>query len=303
MEKLKDRCKTALEKIKSLNPLADSIVVGKPYVADGSSGGPLFTPASGPYGFVPPPAATGPGTSPQEASAKATISADWPSEANGLAALLLARETLKRRIRDADLAGGNDAATTPESLCSQGSPSQREAAVADAFAEAKAHATELATGVGLRRGPLVELYPQATHFYPCITQYAGIGDNEAFRHGPRLLRSADLRDGPLPPGGKGKVSDSSGEGIVTQARRAHLVGIAGAGIERPGRGPAQDGWIVSGSDVSQVAGHSACHVTPDIDLVIYSVAVGPENIELRRASRIGHPHAHLCPDAGPPHGR
>ena len=32
-----------------------------------------------------------------------------------------------------------------------------------------------------------------------------------------------------------------------------------------------------------------CHVTPDIDLVIYSVAVGPENVELRRAAELGIP--------------
>ena len=41
--------------------------------------------------------------------------------------------------------------------------------------------------------------------------------------------------------------------------------------------------------MSQVAGHSACHVTPEIDLVIYSVAVGPENVELRRAAELGIP--------------
>ena len=110
---------------------------------------------------------------------------------------------------------------------------------------------------------------------------------------------------------------------MTQARRAHLVGIAGAGMSALADVLRQDGWIVSGSDESHTAthsrraqpagvgmespqadgppphahplqwvgmpGHSACHVTPDIDLVIYSVAVGPENVELRRAAELGIP--------------
>ncbi len=112
---------------------------------------------------------------------------------------------------------------------------------------------------------------------------------------------------------------------MTQARRAHLVGIAGAGMSALADVLRQDGWIVSGSDESHAAthsrpgsgrawgwnrhrltdrpptpthcngwecvrsGHSACHVTPDIDLVIYSVAVGPENVELRRAAELGIP--------------
>ena len=110
---------------------------------------------------------------------------------------------------------------------------------------------------------------------------------------------------------------------MTQARRAHLVGIAGAGMSALADVLRQDAWIVSGSDESHTAthsrraqpagvgmespqadgppphahplqwvgmpGHSACHVTPEIDLVIYSVAVGPENVELRRAAELGIP--------------
>jgi UDP-N-acetylmuramate--alanine ligase len=75
----------------------------------------------------------------------------------------------------------------------------------------------------------------------------------------------------------------------------------------------QDDWGVSGSDAASPAphsrptqraglgtaecarkdyfqpGHSSAHITPDIDLVIYSVAVGPENVELRRAGELGIP--------------
>ena len=57
-------------------------------------------------------------------------------------------------------------------------PSQRESAMADAFAEAKAHATEMATGVGLQRGPLVELAPLTPFLTPCDSPCAGIGDTE-----------------------------------------------------------------------------------------------------------------------------
>ena len=177
LKKLEDRCTIAVEKIKSLNPLADSIVVGTPWV--GGTGYSPYSPANGPYA-VPPPSTAIAGTPAQQVSVMATISADWPlAAADRLEAFLQAGERLKKRVGDVNLAGDEGAMSSPEVLyVAKVSPSQREAAVADAFAEAKAHATELASGVGLQRGPLVELSTQNSHWYPS-TQYAGVGDSEA----------------------------------------------------------------------------------------------------------------------------
>ncbi len=178
LDKLMDRCKTAIKKIKSLSPTAGSIALCVPSVAEALSCPPGYSTPSSPY---PPATATVAGTPAQKVCAVATISADWPLEAEG-PALVLARESLKTKVRDADLARGDDTVTmAPEVYyIAKVSRSQREAAIADAFAEAKAHATELAAGIGSQRGPLIELSPKISGFSPYYaTQYAGIGYSEA----------------------------------------------------------------------------------------------------------------------------
>jgi len=83
------------------------------------------------------------------------------------------------------------------------------------------------------------------------------------------------------------------------AGRAHLVGIAGAGMSSLADVLFQAGWKISGSDLAVSAtaangsrfqhGHSAAHVARDIDLLIYSSAIPPDNPELLRASELGIP--------------
>jgi UDP-N-acetylmuramate--alanine ligase len=83
-------------------------------------------------------------------------------------------------------------------------------------------------------------------------------------------------------------------------RQAHLIGVAGAGMQAMAEVMLARGWKVNGSDldpqragwlwpsgVRAFRGHSADHISDDIDLVVYSDAVGPENVERRRAAELG----------------
>ena len=81
----------------------------------------------------------------------------------------------------------------------------------------------------------------------------------------RQRLGSEPRGGAFPPGAGG----GRGDGIATRW------------TIRPPTPTHCNGW--------EWPGHSACHVTPDIDLLIYSLAVGPENVELRRAGELGIP--------------
>lgn len=83
-------------------------------------------------------------------------------------------------------------------------------------------------------------------------------------------------------------------------RRAHLIGISGAGMQALAEVMQGQGWRITGSDLAphnapwlsaagiQVfARHRAEHVPPNADLVVYSDAVGAENPERRRATKCG----------------
>ncbi|MGO8688105.1 MAG: hypothetical protein ACLQLG_00580 [Thermoguttaceae bacterium] len=165
---------------------------------------PMPSPASSPpdpfYGPQPPATTVAPGWIPNAAPGgskegvvvSATISADWPLEADGPEALLLKAEKLKKRILDADPSGRKAAAekaaeeddTAPAPAqpyqiapapaygvntgnypdfglqflyVAKVSPKQRQAAMADAFANAKSQAAELATAAGMQCGPLLDL--------------------------------------------------------------------------------------------------------------------------------------------------
>jgi UDP-N-acetylmuramate--alanine ligase len=85
-------------------------------------------------------------------------------------------------------------------------------------------------------------------------------------------------------------------------RRAHLVGIAGAGMSSLARVLSDWGWRLSGSDPStdlpawmadaglKVArGHAAENLPADAELLIASDAIGPENPERQAAIRRGLP--------------
>jgi UDP-N-acetylmuramate--alanine ligase len=80
-------------------------------------------------------------------------------------------------------------------------------------------------------------------------------------------------------------------------KRAHLVGIAGAGMRSLADVLDEAGWHVSGSDLASESlagapfdvwqGHDAAHIDESIDLVIHSDAVPFGNPELDRARQLG----------------
>ncbi len=91
-------------------------------------------------------------------------------------------------------------------------------------------------------------------------------------------------------------SNSVNELRWDRPRRVHFVGIGGAGMRSLAKVLYEFDWDVSGSDISCdelhlpktrgltiYRGHSPLVVTDDIDLVIYSDAIRPNNVELVRA--------------------
>ena len=83
-------------------------------------------------------------------------------------------------------------------------------------------------------------------------------------------------------------------------QRAHLIGIAGSGMQALAEVLHERGWLLSGSDLDPSgaawlaaagvrihAGHAAEQVPADADLVIYSDAVPEGNCERRRATELG----------------
>ncbi len=81
--------------------------------------------------------------------------------------------------------------------------------------------------------------------------------------------------------------------------RAHLVGIAGAGMRSLADVLSAGGCQISGSDVNAASlsgsrytvsdEHRAEAVDRSVDLVVYSDAIGPTNLELVRAAQLGLP--------------
>jgi hypothetical protein len=247
LEKLKGRREAAIEKLKPLGANPDSIILGKLDACEVPAGptpclpnspvasDPLSSPTNlqplPPPGNPPPAAipASVPATddstpSPRYATpgtvstpgrgalVTSTLTADWPLEANGPEAILLAVEKLKKRIGEAGLWDPTPSAIpyAPTSGLSPGtaygaqsysssqpsplmpvtpsvyspsvyspaaysparpllyvariSPSQRETALAEAFAKAKNTAAELAKAAEGRLGPVVQ-----------ISSYTGLG--------------------------------------------------------------------------------------------------------------------------------
>jgi UDP-N-acetylmuramate--alanine ligase len=88
----------------------------------------------------------------------------------------------------------------------------------------------------------------------------------------------------------------------SRPRRAHLVGIAGAGMRALAEVLLGWGWRLSGSDLVLGAtrriaraglrlfeGHAAANLPPDTTLLVHSDAIGADNPELRRAAELGVP--------------
>ncbi len=85
---------------------------------------------------------------------------------------------------------------------------------------------------------------------------------------------------------------------VAPAPVAHLIGIGGSGMRSLAAVLLGHGWRVTGSEVDPQAasqlsrlgaciypGHAARHVPADAELVVYSDAVAPDNVERRHAAR------------------
>ena len=95
--------------------------------------------------------------------------------------------------------------------------------------------------------------------------------------------------------------DSRGDAAarVQTLKRAHLVGIAGAGMRSLADVLDEAGWQVSGSDLDEASlvgapfavrqGHDAAAIDASIELVVHSNAVPRGNPELRRARQLGIP--------------
>jgi len=91
-------------------------------------------------------------------------------------------------------------------------------------------------------------------------------------------------------------------GWPTKGARAHLVGVCGSGMKGLAQLLFQQGWRITGSDLSPLAeslrslpgfrffqGHTAAHLPPDIEMLIHSAAIGPENPERVAARERGVP--------------
>ncbi len=91
---------------------------------------------------------------------------------------------------------------------------------------------------------------------------------------------------------------------VQHWRSAYLVGVCGSGMKALAELLTGQGWAVSGSDnhasaavVEALAnrglrihpGHQGCFLAANTDVLVYSPAVGPENAERQRATRLGIP--------------
>src|SRR5262245_53064295 len=87
-------------------------------------------------------------------------------------------------------------------------------------------------------------------------------------------------------------------------RSAHLVGVCGSGMKALAELLTSRGWSVSGSDInaSEAAfgalsrrglrvhpGHHGRFLAPKTDVLVYSPAIGPDNVERQRALALGIP--------------
>lgn len=91
--------------------------------------------------------------------------------------------------------------------------------------------------------------------------------------------------------------------ILKKAKRVHFVGIGGIAISAIARMMLMEGKYVSGSDSSNnritkelkklrakvFLGHNARYLKNNTDLVIYTLALSPDNPELKKAEKLGIP--------------
>jgi hypothetical protein len=186
LAKLKDRREAALVQLQTLGAKKESVWVGTPTLSNVQSAQKsrmeqmirqrlLGRGRNVPKGLE----------VPQSVAASALLTAEWPLPAADPEKLLLASEALRKKIKDADLAGAKDAEKpSPEEqemaeemaemMGSSGeeqvrfgepyfvyvgrfSPQDRDKAMAEAFQKAKAQASRLAQAAGVRLGPLLGL--------------------------------------------------------------------------------------------------------------------------------------------------
>lgn len=85
--------------------------------------------------------------------------------------------------------------------------------------------------------------------------------------------------------------------------KIYCIGIGGIGLSALARYYKHQGHTVSGSDIADseidaalrnegidvAIGHDASHITPDIDLVVFTIAIAPDNEEYARAKELAVP--------------
>lgn len=90
---------------------------------------------------------------------------------------------------------------------------------------------------------------------------------------------------------------------LKQANKVHFIGIGGIGVSAIARMMLYAGKEVTGSDASESkllddlrdlgaqvwVGHTADHIADDVDVVVYTIAVPPENPELQKARKLEIP--------------
>jgi UDP-N-acetylmuramate--alanine ligase len=103
-----------------------------------------------------------------------------------------------------------------------------------------------------------------------------------------------------------QINPTVSAGELVDLSRPHFVGIGGTGMVPVARVCAEGGFVVSGSDVrrpqglkaladlgvSVHSGHAAGQVPADATAVVFTHAVGEDNVEIREARRRGIPLVH-----------
>ncbi len=126
------------------------------------------------------------------------------------------------------------------------------------------------------------------------------------RHTHELTK--DARRTPAPSHATAARMDSSRTFRLVTPQTVHLVGIAGAGLKSLARLLREHDWDVTGSDqalserdraslhamgVCGAAGHDTARLPNACDLLIFSAAVPPHNVEREAAERAGIPQFSL----------
>lgn len=76
---------------------------------------------------------------------------------------------------------------------------------------------------------------------------------------------------------------------INNIKKIHFIGIGGIGVSATAKLMALEGKIVTGSDCQISNGHDKKNLASNTDLVVYSLAIPPQNPELQKAKRLKIP--------------